>query len=138
MADQYIDKIIRYLEGALHPEERRDFEEKLRTDKQLKGEFNLLKEMIGAINSKRKANMKQELTAVWKKIRKEAPPVQTDAEGNIPEARKMDLEKLKNFAMKTAAGLAAAGFLFSQFGGSMGRKGGVQSQDNKGKKGKKS
>jgi anti-sigma factor RsiW len=133
MADQYIEQIIRYLEGALKPEERKNFEAQLRTDNKLKGEFNLLKEMVAAIKSKRKAAMKTDLKAVWKKIKKEAPPVQTDEEGNIPEARKVDIDRLKNFALKTAAGLAAAGFLFGQLGGAMGAK----TQDKKGKKKKK-
>ena len=138
MADRHIEQIIRYLEGALNPEERKVFEEKLRTDNTLKGEFNLLKEMVAAIKSKRKASMKSELKTVWRKIKREAPIVNTDKEGNIPEERKIDVEKLKNFAMKTAAGLAAAGFLFSQFsGGAMGKKSGAQSNKDKDKKNRK-
>lgn len=138
MADQHIEQIIRYLEGALNPEERKGFEQRLQTDNTLKGEFNLLKEMVAAIKSKRKANMKQELKTVWRKIKKEAPVISTDQEGNLSDARKIDVEKLKNFAMKTAAGLAAAGFLFSQFsGGAMGNKGGAQSQNDKESKNRK-
>lgn len=136
MPDKHINRIIQYLEGALGPEERKTFEEQLRTDNKLKSEFNLLREMTAALKAKRKAGMKEELKAAWKKIRKEAPPIQMDDEGKVPESRKVDLVKLKNFALKTAAGLAAAGFLLSQFGGAMGRKG-AQAQEDKNRKDKK-
>lgn len=141
MPDKHITKIIQYLEGALKSEERKAFEEQLRTDNTLKSEFNLLKEMTAALKAKRKAGMKEELKTVWKQIKKDAPPIQTDAEGRVPESKKVDLVKLKNFALKTAAGLAAAGFLLSQVSGVMGNKSGALSKDkkeDKGKKGRKS
>ena len=120
MRKDHFDLVIRYLSGTLGPEERVQFEQELGADRALQREFELHRDLIASLKAKQKARLKEELQGIWAQIKKEAPAMERNEGIRISDdEKKAEIDRLKKFAVKMAAGLAAAGLLLSQLSGTM-------------------